>query len=56
MSRLPKLPGEEVVKVLGRKIGTVVPLNKELKPGTLFGVFNLAGISKDEFVEALKDP
>ncbi|BAD85699.1 hypothetical protein, conserved [Thermococcus kodakarensis KOD1] len=78
MSRLPRLSGEEVVKVLtskfgfkvsrqrgshvvlvkyenGRKIGTVVPLHKELKPGTLLGVLHLAGISKDEFVGALKD-
>ncbi|WP_456395374.1 type II toxin-antitoxin system HicA family toxin [Thermococcus sp.] len=40
----------------GRKIGTVVPLHKELKAGTLMGVLKLAGIEKDEFIEALNDP
>lgn len=31
------------------KIGTVVPLHKELKIGTLKGVLRLAGISQEEF-------
>lgn len=79
MSRLPRLSGEEVVKVLtkkfgfevsrqrgshvvlvkyvdGRKIGTVVPLHKELKVGTLMGVLRLAQISKEDFIKALEDP
>ena len=79
MSRLPRLSGEEVVKVLvskfgfnvsrqrgshvvlvkyseDKKIGTVVPLHRELKPATLMGVLKLAGIGKDEFMEALEDP
>lgn len=79
MSKLPRLSGEEVIKVLtkkfgfevsrqrgshvmlvkyvdGRKIGTVVLLHKELKAGTLMGVLKLAGIEKDEFMEALNDP
>jgi len=33
---------------------TVVPLHKELKPGTLLGVLKLARISREEFLEALK--
>ncbi|AHL23774.1 MULTISPECIES: type II toxin-antitoxin system HicA family toxin [Thermococcus] len=79
MSKLPRLSGEEVVKVLtkkfgfkvsrqrgshvvlvkyvdGRKIGTVVPLHKELKAGTLMGVLRLAQISKEDFIKALEDP
>ena len=40
----------------GRKIGTVVPLHKELKAGTLMGVLRLAQISKDDFIKALEDP
>ena len=79
MSKLPRLSGEEVVKVLtkkfgfevsrqrgshvvlvkyvdGRKIGTVVPLHKELKAGTLMGVLRLAQISKDDFIKALENP
>ncbi len=79
MSRLPRLLGEDVVKVLvsefgfevsrqrsshvvlvkhvgGRKIGTVVPLHRELKPGTLMGILKLAEIGKDEFIKALEDP
>ncbi|WP_297519169.1 type II toxin-antitoxin system HicA family toxin [Thermococcus sp.] len=40
----------------GRKIGTVVSLHRELKPGTLMGVLKLAGIGKDEFIKALEDP
>jgi len=38
----------------GRKIVTVVPLHPELKPGTLLGVLELAGISREEFLEALE--
>lgn len=61
MSKLPKLSGIEIIKVLvkdfgfevvrhkgshvvlrrfsaGRKIVTVVPLHKEVKTGTLFGI------------------
>ncbi|EEB74034.1 type II toxin-antitoxin system HicA family toxin [Thermococcus sp. AM4] len=79
MSKLPRLSGEEVVKVLtkkfgfevsrqkgshvvlvkyvdGRKIGTVVPLHKELKAGTLIGVLRLAQISREDFIKALEDP
>ncbi len=79
MSRLPRLSGERVVKLLtkkfgfevsrqrgshvvlvkyvkGRKIGTVVPLHKELKAGTLMGVLRLVQISKEDFIKALEDP
>ena len=79
MSGLPRLSGEQFIKVLvkkfgfevsrqrgrhvvlvkykdGWRIGTVVPLHKELKAGTLMGVLKLAGIEKDEFMEALNDP
>jgi len=35
-----------------KKVVTVVPLHKELKVGTLLGVLKLAGISKEEFIEA----
>ncbi len=35
------------------KIVTVVPLHKEIKPGTLLGVLKLAKISKDEFLRKL---
>ena len=38
-----------------RKLVTVVPLNPELKPGTLHGVLELAGISGEEFMEAYKE-
>ncbi len=37
-----------------RKIVTVVPLHLELKPGTLLGVLELAGISREEFLGALE--
>lgn len=40
----------------GNRIGTVVPLHRELKPGTLMGVLKLAGIGKDEFIKALEEP
>ncbi len=76
MSTLPKMSGEEMVKILvkefgfevsrqkgshvtlvkyesGRKIVTVVPLHKELKPGTILGVLKLAEISRDEFLNAI---
>lgn len=35
------------------KIGTVVPLHKELKIGTLRGVLKLAKVDVDEFAERL---
>jgi predicted RNA binding protein YcfA (HicA-like mRNA interferase family) len=35
-----------------RKIVTVVPLRPELKPGTLLGVLELAGIGREEFSKA----
>ncbi|MBO8180831.1 MAG: type II toxin-antitoxin system HicA family toxin [Archaeoglobus sp.] len=76
MSKLPKISGEEMVKILvkkfgfevsrqrgshvtlvkyesGRKIVTVVPLHKELKPGTVLGILKLAEISRDEFLNAI---
>ena len=38
----------------GRKIVTVDPLHSELKPGTLLVVLEPAGISREEFLEALE--
>jgi len=35
------------------KIGTVVPMHKRLKIGTLKGVLKLAKISEDDFAECL---
>jgi predicted RNA binding protein YcfA (HicA-like mRNA interferase family) len=32
---------------------TVVPLHKELAPGTFAGVLRLAGVSKEEFLKVL---
>lgn len=40
--------------VNGKKIVTIVPLHKELKIGTLFGVLALAKIEKDEFLTSLE--
>ena len=33
---------------------TIVPLHKELAPGTLGGVLRLAGIEKEEFLRAME--
>jgi len=33
------------------KVGTVVPMHKELKIGTLLGVLKLAKIDKEEFTK-----
>jgi len=38
----------------GRKIVTVVPLHKELKPGTILGILKLAEISRDEFLNVVR--
>jgi predicted RNA binding protein YcfA (HicA-like mRNA interferase family) len=35
----------------GRKIITIVPLHKEIKPGTLLGILQLAKISREEFLK-----
>lgn len=73
MSKLPRLSGIEIMKILtkefgfsvvrqkgshvslrkfvdGRKVVTIVPLHKEVKLGTLFGILGLAKISKEEFL------
>lgn len=34
---------------LGKTFGTVVPLHKELKLGTLKSILELAGVSEEEF-------
>lgn len=77
MSRLPRLSGVEIIKILtkefgfsvahrkgshvtlrkfveGRKVVTVVPLHREVKIGTLFGILELGKISKEEFMAKLK--
>jgi len=33
-------------------LGTVVPLHKELKTGTLAGIIRQAGLTQDEFLKA----
>ncbi len=76
MSRLPRLSGIEIVKVLvkhfgfevvrrkgshvvlrkfvdGKKVVTVVPMHKEVKLGTLFGILELAKVSEEEFLRKL---
>lgn len=37
----------------GEKIVTIVPLHKEVKIGTLFGILALARIEKKEFLDRL---
>jgi predicted RNA binding protein YcfA (HicA-like mRNA interferase family) len=44
--------GSHVVLRKGN-IGCVVPNHKELKSGTLAGIIRQAGLSVDEFIEAL---
>lgn len=45
--------GSHVVMRLG-SIGTVVPLHKELKSGTLAGIIRQAGLTPDEFLGRAK--
>ncbi len=77
MSRLPRLSGIKVIKILvndfgfvvvrqkgshvvlkkfveGKKVVTVVPLHREIKLGTLFGILDLGKISKEEFLKRTK--
>jgi predicted RNA binding protein YcfA (HicA-like mRNA interferase family) len=35
-------------------LGCVVPLHKEIKTGTLAGILRQAGVSAEDFIEALK--
>jgi len=37
----------------GRKVVTVVPMHKEVKVGTLFGILSLAEIRKEDFLKNL---
>ena len=40
--------------VMGRaSTGCVVPLHKEIKPGTLSGIIKQAGVSTDDFIKHL---
>jgi predicted RNA binding protein YcfA (HicA-like mRNA interferase family) len=43
--------GSHVVMRRG-SVGTVVPLHKELKTGTLAGIIRQAGLTQDEFLGA----
>ena len=45
--------GSHVVMRKG-SVGTVVPLHKEVKTGTLAGILRQAQISQDEFLGAVK--
>lgn len=45
--------GSHVVMRRG-SAGTVVPLHKELKTGTLAGILRQAGVTVDEFLGAVK--
>jgi predicted RNA binding protein YcfA (HicA-like mRNA interferase family) len=45
--------GSHVVMRRGN-VGTVVPLHKELKTGTLAGIIRQAGLTQDEFLGATK--
>lgn len=40
--------------VAGKKIVTIVPVHKEVKLGTLFGILELGRIKKDDFLKKLK--
>ena len=37
-----------------RGVGCVVPLHKEVKSGTLAGIFRQAGLTQDEFIGATR--
>lgn len=45
--------GSHVVMRRG-SAGTVVPLHKEVKTGTLAGILRQAGVTTDKFLEAVK--
>lgn len=45
--------GSHVVMRKG-SLGTVVPLHREVKTGTLAGILRQAGVAQDEFLEAAK--
>ena len=37
----------------GKKVVTVIPMHKEVKLGTLFGILELAKVSEEEFLRRL---
>ena len=45
--------GSHVIMRRG-SVGTVVPLHKELKTGTLAGIIRQAGLTQDEFLGAVQ--
>jgi len=40
-------------KIKGRKITTIIPLHKELSPGTLRGILELAEVHEKEFFKKI---
>ena len=44
--------GSHVIMKRG-SVGTVVPMHREVRVGTLSGILRQAGVSADEFIEAL---
>ncbi len=42
------------IKEDGAKIGTVVPMHKELKIGTIKGILKLAQVEEKEFIQKMK--
>jgi predicted RNA binding protein YcfA (HicA-like mRNA interferase family) len=64
MPKLPVLSGADVIKALEQlgfaqvrqrgSTGTVVPLHREVKMGTLAGILRQAGVTQDEFLGAVK--
>jgi predicted RNA binding protein YcfA (HicA-like mRNA interferase family) len=45
--------GSHVVLKMG-EAGCVVPMHHELRTGTLHGILKQAGISREEFIEAMR--
>jgi len=41
-----------IKEVNGRKLKPVIPLHRELAPGTLLSIIKQAGLTKDEFLES----
>jgi len=51
---MEKWGNEEIEKLGNREAGCVVPMHHELRTGTLHGILKQAGISREEFIKAMR--
>ena len=63
MPKLPVISGDDIVRALTRShvsmrkgaFRAVIPLHKDLSPGTLMGILRQTGLTRDDLLRLLED-